>query len=132
MNMKRSICGWYQILQHKQNIKASYQFSTFIPRGWKEGYSFLSRKALTGFYFVSILDKYNTVHYVAANFSWACWHEFAWFVKLDELYMDREDPWYCHFHGRKWSKMVFKAKHFSKFFFLKYKLMQIWFFQSWF
>ena len=63
VNMKRSICGWYQILQRKQNIKASYRFSTFIPRGGEEGYSFLSRsrKALMRGFILSLnLDKYNT------------------------------------------------------------------------
>ena len=53
-------------------------------------------------------------------------HEFASFTKLNELYLDREDPWYCHFLGSKWIKRVFRPQHsqFLKLYF--FKLAQIW------
>ena len=65
-------------------------------------------------------------HYVRRPSSLARSHEFAWFIKLDELYLDREDPWYCHFHESRWIKMVFRPQHsqFFKLFF--FKLAQIW------
>ena len=50
-------------------------------------------------------------HYVRRPSSLACLHEFAWFIKLDELYLDREDPWCCHFHGPRWTKRVFRPQH---------------------
>ena len=65
-------------------------------------------------------------HYASGPSSWARLHEFAWFIKLDELYLDREDPWYCHFHESRWIKMVFRPQHSQFLKLFLFKLAQIW------
>ena len=48
------------------------------------------------------------VHYVRQPSSLAQKIEEDKFSKLNELNLDRDDPWYCPFHELRWTKMVFR------------------------